>query len=136
MNAWTSPLVSLAPQALTQPILPGWTFGTAINVTEENSSSPQTERAVVAEHSYGQQLGRIIDVLGELIEQQPPEVRDTQPVRDFTKLSDDINAIKARQAARQIRQAIPRLAELRQRNPGEYRQLAAELRQALADQEG
>ena len=136
MNAWTSPFVSLAPQALSQPILPGWVFGTSINVTEENSSSPETERAVVAAHSYGQQLGRAIDVLGELVRRQPPAVRDTPPVRDFIELSNNIDAIKARQAASQVRQAIPRLAELRQRDPGEYERLAAELRQVLAAPDG
>lgn len=136
MSAWASPLVSLAPQALSQPILPGWTFGNSISVTEENSSSPETERAVVAEHSYGQQLGRIIDVLGELVEQQPPEVRGTAPVRDFTRLRDQIDTIKARQAARQIRQAISRLDDLKRRHPGKYEQLAAELRGVLAGHSG
>ena len=40
----TASLPSLAPQALSQPILPGWLFANSINVTEENSSSPETER--------------------------------------------------------------------------------------------
>jgi hypothetical protein len=136
MNAWASPAVSLAPQALSQPILPGWVFGTSINVTEQNSSSPETERAVVSEHSYGQQLGRIIDVVGELVRQQPAGALDPRSVRDFTEMSDDIDTIKARLAATQIRQAIARLADLKQRHPDEYRQLAAELEAVLAGQEG
>src|SRR5512145_2677242 len=48
---------SVAPDSLTQPILPGWTFGNVITVTERNSSAPETERAIVAEESYGRQLG-------------------------------------------------------------------------------
>lgn len=136
MNAWTSPLVSLAPQALNQPILPDWVFANSISVTDENSSSPETERAVVAAHSYGQQLGRIIDVLGELVRQQPPGALGARSVREFTELSDDINRIKARQAARQVRRAIPGLAELKQRDRDEYERLAAELRRVLAGPEG
>jgi hypothetical protein len=54
------PVPSLAPQVLTQPILPGWLAGNNINVTEENSSSPETEREIVAKYSYGRQLGRVI----------------------------------------------------------------------------
>lgn len=136
MSAWASPLVSLAPQTLTQPILPDWVFGTSINVTEENSSSPETERAVVAAHSYGQQLGRITDMVGELVRQQPRGALDARSVREFTELSDDIDKIKARVAARQIRQAIAGLAELKRHDPDECRQLAAELERMLADQEG
>jgi hypothetical protein len=34
-GAWTSPFPSFAPQALNQPILPGWLFANSINVTEE-----------------------------------------------------------------------------------------------------
>src|SRR6476469_10970203 len=76
-----APLPSFAPQALNQPILPGWLFANSINVTEENSSSPETEREIVAAHSYGQQLGRIMDVLDELIRKQPSGSLDAQPVR-------------------------------------------------------
>jgi hypothetical protein len=49
----TAPLASLAPQALSQPILPGRLFANTINVTEENSRSPETEREIVAKYSYG-----------------------------------------------------------------------------------
>ena len=68
MYARVNPFISLAPQVLTQPILPGWLFANSINVTEENSASPGTEQAIVAKYSYGRQLGRIVDVLGELID--------------------------------------------------------------------
>ncbi len=35
------------------PVLPGWLFANNINVTEEYSSSPKTERRIVTAHSYG-----------------------------------------------------------------------------------
>jgi hypothetical protein len=118
---------SLAPQALSQPILPGWLFANSINVTEENSSSPQTERDIIARYSYGRQLGRIIDVLGELIERWPGGAPDDPPVRRFAELRDDIEKIKTRGIVR----AISELAEMKQRNPNEYAQLAPKLRELL-----
>src|SRR5260370_41076569 len=60
-----------APQNVAQSILPGWVFGSVINVTEQNSSAPDTEREIVATHSYGRQLGRVIDALAVLIAELP-----------------------------------------------------------------
>jgi hypothetical protein len=123
----TAPLPSLAPQALSQPILPGWLFANSINVTEENSSSPETERKIVAEYSYGRQLGRIIDVLSELIDRWPGGAPDVPSVQRFAELRDDIERIKARSIVR----AISELAEMKQRNPDEYARLAPKLREIL-----
>lgn len=123
----TAPLPSLAPQALSQPILPGWLFANSINVTEENSSSPRTERDIVAKYSYGRQLGRVIDVLGELIERWPGGAPDDLPVQRFAELRDDIEKIKTRGIAR----AISELADMKRRNPDEYARLAPKLREIL-----
>ena len=114
-SAGTSSLPSFAPQALSQPILPGWPFANSINVTEENSSSPETEREIVAAHSYGQQLGRIIDVLDELIRKQPAGSLDARPVREFAQLRKDIETIKAHQAqaAKRVEQMITDLAGMK-----------------------
>jgi hypothetical protein len=103
-GAWPGAFPSLAPQELSQPILPGWLFANSISVTEENSRSPETERDIVAAHSYGQQLGRIIDVVDELIRERPAGAPDSGPVREFAGLRDDIEAIKARQAAKRAEQ--------------------------------
>ena len=127
MYSRTAPLPSLAPQALSQPILPGWLFANSINVTEENSSSPETEREIVAKYSYGRQLGRIIDVLGELIERWPGGAPDDPSIQRFAELRDDIEKIKTRGIVR----AISELAEMKQRNPNEYAQLAPKLRELL-----
>jgi hypothetical protein len=128
-----SPFPSSAPQELDQPILPGWMFANSINVTEANSSSPETEREIVAAHSYGQQLGRIMDVLDELIRNQPAGSLSARAVHDFDELKNDIDKIKARQAARRAEQMITDLAELKRRDAEEYQRLATELRKVLDD---
>ena len=86
MGEWGNPAVSFAPQALSQPILPGWLLGNTFNVTEENSGSPETEQEIVASHSYGQQLGRILDAVNELIAERPAGAPDVQSIRDFRHL--------------------------------------------------
>ena len=86
MDEWGNPAVSFAPQALSQPILPGWLLGNTFNVTEENSGSPETEQEIVASHSYGQQLGRILDVVNEPIAERPAGAPDVQSIRDFRHL--------------------------------------------------
>lgn len=128
MYARAIPFSSLAPQVLTQPILPGWLVGNSINVTEENSSSPETEREIVTRYSYGRQLGRVIDVLGDLIEKWPGGAPDEPSVRRFAELRSDIEQIKAERITR----AISDLAEMKQRNPGEYERLAPKLQEILA----
>jgi hypothetical protein len=135
-GAGTSPFPSFAPQALSQPILPGWLFANSINVTEENSSSPETEREIVAAHSYGQQIGRIMDVLDELIRKQPAGSLGARSVREFAELRNDIETIKARQAAKRAEQMTTDLAAIKRRDPDEYRRLAAELRKVLEEDSG
>lgn len=131
MGSLASPFISLTPQSLYQPILPGWLFANTINVTEENSSSPETERQIVAAHSYGQQLGRLIDVVDELIKEQPAGQLNAQSVEKFTEIKDDADRIKARLAARRVEQAISDLATIKQRHPDDYQALAKKIREIL-----
>ena len=127
INSRATSFPSLAPQVLTQPILPGWIFANSVNVTEENSKSPETEREIVSKYSYGRQLGRVIDVLGELIEKWPGELPDDPAIRQFAELRDDIAGIKTRRIVR----AVSDLAEMRRGNPDEYGRLAPRLREIL-----
>lgn len=131
MSGLVSPFSSLAPQSLYQPILPGWLFANTINVTEENSSSPETERRIVATHSYGQQLGRLIDVVSELIEKRPAGELDARIVEQFTELKDDADKIKAQLTAKRVEQAVSGLTAIRQYDLDEYQRLANELREIL-----
>jgi hypothetical protein len=126
-----SPPVSLAPQMLSQPILPGWLFAGTVNVTEENSSSPETERRIVASHSYGQQLGRVLDAVNELIAERPDGAPDVQPIRDFTSLWREIEEIKAQSAVKRVERAMTDLAHMKEQRSDEYERLAGQLRDLL-----
>jgi hypothetical protein len=126
--------ISLAPAKLTQSILPGWLFANTINVTEENSHSPETERRILETRSYGQQLGKVLDAVNELIKERPTGAQDVPAFRELSKLWRDIEGIKSQPAARQARrveQAIRELAELKQKDPAEYERLAAQFRTVI-----
>ena len=117
-----------APKNLVQPILPGW-FSSVTNITEQNSSAPDTEREIVAAHSYGRQLGHVMDALAVLIADSS---RQDEPAFDeFAKMRDQIDDIKAKSAARRLDRAALDLATLKQADPEAYEQVAAKLREAL-----
>jgi hypothetical protein len=120
-----------APASLNQPILPGWVFANTIQVTEANSSAPRTEEAILAAHSYGRQLGRIMDALSVLIDERPRESPSVPALEQFKQLRDEVDEIKAKQAARRIERVIADVRLLKNTNAEEYRRLAAALRAAL-----
>ena len=122
---------ALAPKNLDQQINPGWTFGNLISVTEQNSSSPDTERAIVAVHSYGRQLGRVIDALAALIDELPPAKRQDAAFRQLAELQDQIARIKTRSAARRLDRIAADLEELRTTDQAEYQRVAGVLRVIL-----
>ena len=125
--------VIAAPKQLLQPILPGWVFGSVTNITEQNSSAPDTEREILASNSYGRQLGRIMDALAVLIDRLPPEEQEKEAFKEFTEVRDQINDIKQKAAGRRIDRIIADLAALKETRPEEYRRLAATLRDALRE---
>jgi hypothetical protein len=120
-----------APQNLVQPILPGWVIGNVTNITEQNSSAPDTEREIVAAQSYGRQLGRVMDALAVLIAALPKAEQDATAFKEFTKIYGEINDIKAKAAAGRIDRIAADLAMLEKTAPQEYERLAARLREAL-----
>ena len=120
-----------APRNLEQPILPGWVFGDVTNITEQNSSAPETERAIVASQSYGRQLGRMMDVLALLIAHVPKEERHAKAFEEFDKLRKDIDDIKAKAAIRRLDRMADDLAALKAAKPAEYERIAAKLRADL-----
>jgi hypothetical protein len=119
-----------APRNFVQPILPGW-FGSVINVTEQNSSAPDTEREIVAAQSYGRQLGRVLDALAVLIADLPQEKQGATAFKEFAKIRREIDDIKAQAAARRLDHIAADLATLKETKPEEYERLAATLRKAL-----
>ena len=116
-----------APDTFEQPILPGWTFGSVINVTERNSSAPDVEREIVSTHSYGQQLGWIIDALAELIDERPPRAPQTKALRKLTELQETIQAIKTKSAETRMERIRSDLALLKAEKPEEYDKFVAAL---------
>jgi hypothetical protein len=125
-QAW-NPGLSAAPQSLTQPILPGWAVGNVITVTENNSSSPETERKIVAQESYGRQLGRLMDAVAVLIQERPEDLPKHTAFDDLLELSHSINAIKKRCAASRLKRVEADLSELKVERPDDYRRIASDM---------
>ncbi|MCA3230672.1 MAG: hypothetical protein ING40_16780, partial [Burkholderiales bacterium] len=123
LRSWRA-LWQLAPQNLTQPILPGWT----LNINSNNSSSPQTEADVLNRHSYGRQLGRIGDVLAVLVAAQPRAVQQGEAATEFLTMKREIDAIKTRGAAQRIEQLAGDVERLLAQGDA---QLERQLREAL-----
>jgi len=127
MGAMRASAAALAPQSLVQPILPGWTFGNLINVTETNSSSPETERDIVARESYGRQLGRVLDALEVLIQERPKDAPESAALDELLSLSSRIKEIKSQSMASRVKQVEADLARLKKECPDEYRRIASTL---------
>jgi hypothetical protein len=124
-NWWTT--FGLAPQSLTQPILPGW----AITINGINSSAPQTEVEVVQRHSYGRQLGRMADALQALIDERGEGASSDPRFTEFATMKQEIDELKLDAAARRIEQLRADLAALKATRPTEYRRLRDALRGVL-----
>ena len=92
-----------APTNLNQPILPGWSLFT---VNENNSSAPDTERRIVAQDSYGRQIGRLMEVVELLVkeaEKANPDLINAKCVTDLAELKARID--EAKHDAQKTRQA-------------------------------
>jgi hypothetical protein len=123
--------VLAAPRHLVQPILPGWVFGSMTNITEQNSSAPDTEREIVAAQSYGRQLGRVLDALAILIADLPKAKQDARAFEELSEIRREIDRIKVQAAARRLDRIAADLATLKETKPEEYERLAATLRETL-----
>ena len=112
-----------APQQLTQPINPGWSFGNLI-VSTANSSAPEVEQAVVTHHSYGRQIGHITAALEAVTEALPQLAGDVR-VQCFLKLAHQVDEIKKAAAEQRMERLREELEALKANNPAEWRKLAA-----------
>jgi hypothetical protein len=122
----------IAPDFLAQPINPGWTF----NVNSNNSSAPETEQTVVMQHSYGRQLGRLmdaVDLLVEDLEARQPALSGNERLADFRRLKADIDDIKARAAERRVERFAAELEALSRTNQTAYRNLRQRLRELVRE---
>jgi hypothetical protein len=121
-----SPWFGVAPQSLTQPINPGWTFGNVITVNSTNSSAPDVEREVVSRHSYGRQIGRLMDAVAALAEALPKTAGDKR-IQAFRELAAEVARIKAQAAPQRMERLRRELEQIKQSDS----KLWAELRDLL-----
>jgi hypothetical protein len=120
--------LAVVPRSLTQPINPGWTFGNLIQVTEQNSTAPDTEQQIVSQHSYGRQIGRLMDAVELLLEHSDADTRGDPRAEDFATLQRDVQAIKEAQMAARLRRLRDELISLRRDHPEAWRELRALLK--------
>lgn len=135
-QAFQAALPRMAPDSLAQSINPGWSG--VVNINSNNSSAPETEHTVLARHSYGRQLGRLMDVVNLLADDlEAREGSFSQDERerlaDFRRLKADIDDIKAKAAERRLERIAADLKLLRRTNEPAYRQLKERLRELVRD---
>lgn len=124
--AGRAPWFGVAPQSLDQPINPGWTFGNVITVNSANSSAPDTEREVVSRHSYGRQIGRLMDAVAALADGLP-KTADDERIKEFRALAAKVEQIKEEMAPRRLERLRRDLEQLKQNDKKAW----AELRDLL-----
>lgn len=98
-SPWIS--TAFAPQKLWQSIDSGWSFGN-VTINEQNSSAPRTEQAILAQESYGRQIGKLLDAVSALIKTQPHNNTNKAFV-DIAELVERIDRIKHQEAADRIK---------------------------------
>lgn len=117
---------ALAPQMLTQPLNPGWSFGNVV-INAGNSSAPDVERAVVSQHSYGRQIGRLIGAVEALVEAMP-RVGGDERVKCFLALAGEIDRLKREARRERLLRLREDLEKLKADDPSAFKLLAALLR--------
>jgi hypothetical protein len=123
--------IQAAPDILAQNINP-WT----ININSNNSSAPGTEQRILARHSYGRQLGRLLDaveLLMDEVEARKASISGDERVKGFRRLKDEIDDIKAKAAQRRLESIEADLKLLRGADEPAYRELKERLRDLLRD---
>ncbi len=116
MSMWSS-WFGLAPNSLTQSILPDWSFMT---INENNSSAPGTEQKIVSQDSYGRQIGRMMDVLEVLVAREP-SLKDNDAVKAFEDLRARVDtAKKEAEKARQDR-LVEDLLALKRKDEAQFK---------------
>ena len=118
---------AFAPRTLSQPINPGWTFGNLIQVTEQNSSAPDTEEAIVQRHSYGRQIGRTMDAVALLIEHAPAAVKKDKRAAALQKIEREVDAIKRAQAQQRLERLRDELKLLKRADASAWHALRADV---------
>src|SRR5205823_5084213 len=98
----------------------GWTFGN-LNVTLANSSAPDVEREVVSRHSYGRQLGRLMDAVVAIAEKTGTS--SDAGVKPLIELSRKIADIKAAAGQQRGAELLEELRALKRADPAAWAEL-------------
>lgn len=109
-----------APQSLDQSFNNGWTFGN-INVTLANSRAPQVEREVVSRHSYGRQLGRLMDAVVRIAVKTG--IDNDPEVKPLIELAQQIEDIKTRAKQQRAADLLDELRLLKRTDPKAWAEL-------------
>jgi hypothetical protein len=117
-------------QILQQPILPQWSFGN-ITINQRNSSAPETEMEILAENSYGRQLGKLIDAVAVLVRDRPRGERP-EALEELLKLQSRIEEIKTNSATRRLQQVREDLERLKVKNRKAFEIEVAAFRKLMA----
>jgi hypothetical protein len=123
------PGFSMTVGGLTEPILPGWSFGNVV-VNNQNSSAPATEGAIVSEISYGRQIGWLLDAVLELIKEQGGS-RGNKALEQVEKLEKCVDKIKTRAAETRLQHLRADLERLREKDPKAYQEELKALRKLV-----
>lgn len=117
------------PGNLTQPILPGWSFGPNLTINETNSSSPATEVSILQEQSYGRQLGRLGEALEAVLENVG--IPEDPRVERFLQMQHQIADIKDRAAEEDVARLRAALDRIEKTHPEAYDTLIRDLADRL-----
>jgi len=128
--SWMWPWARLAPDKLAQDILTGWSL---ISITENNSSAPDTERRIVAQESYGRQIGKLMEAVCALIAERPDDAPKLVAFTELADLQTSIETLKTQAANDRLTRIRDDLALLKTNDRNAFEEQAATLR-ALLDQ--
>lgn len=130
LSSW--PAAAFAPQSLMQPINPGWTFGNVI-VNDQNSTAPDTEEEILRHHSYGRQIGRLMDAVTLLIEHAAPAVKKDPRATDLAEIQREVEQIKRAQEKRRVSRLRDELVAIKRADAKAWRALRDEVDRAAPE---
>ena len=120
--SWFDP-TTWPSNTFSQSILPGWSLFT---VNENNSSDPATEQRVLAGNSYGRQIGRMMDVVEELVKANPA-VAGSEAGVAFEKLRESVQAAKDDAKTDRLKKLMDDLRALKADDPKAFKDLIDEV---------
>ncbi|MDM0110783.1 hypothetical protein QTI66_01410 [Variovorax sp. J22R133] len=124
-QGWSWP--ALAPRNLYQPISSDFSVGSLISVTNVNSSAPDIERDVLQQHSYGRQIGRLLDAVALLVERLPEKVKQDERVVALEQLVQDVEDIKDAARKPRLQRLEEQIDALKRDDPKAYETLLRKL---------